>query len=154
MATGGCLCGRVRFRILELPDQHSDDYSCNHCHCNSCRRASGALFLTATAIQYDKFRFIWPDNFKETSYSVPPPDFKSYESSHGRHWGGCRTCVGALTYWDDQDSYHIVVMLGSLDDLNSLDIKITGQWNCNNMLPGVTVGPDNVQMYPEMPDIE
>lgn len=36
MLTGGCLCGRIRYRVLGVP------LSCSVCHCRSCRRASGA----------------------------------------------------------------------------------------------------------------
>lgn len=37
---GGCLCGRVRYRLLEAPTHVCD------CHCIDCRRASGAPFIT------------------------------------------------------------------------------------------------------------
>ncbi len=40
MIEGGCLCGRVRYRLRESPRQLSD------CHCLDCRRASAAPFVT------------------------------------------------------------------------------------------------------------
>ncbi len=41
---GGCLCGRVRFRI-ELPTLF-----CGHCHCSMCRRNHGASHVTWFAV--------------------------------------------------------------------------------------------------------
>jgi hypothetical protein len=37
---GGCLCGGVRYRLYAQPKQGSD------CHCEDCRRASAALYVT------------------------------------------------------------------------------------------------------------
>ena len=37
---GGCLCGGVRYRLHDRPKQGSD------CHCEDCRRASAAPYVT------------------------------------------------------------------------------------------------------------
>ena len=37
---GGCLCGGVRYRLHARPKQGSD------CHCEDCRRASAAAYVT------------------------------------------------------------------------------------------------------------
>lgn len=37
---GSCLCRAVRFKAV-LPSKF-----CSHCHCNNCRRAHGAAFVT------------------------------------------------------------------------------------------------------------
>ena len=39
-AVGRCHCGRVRF-VARFPSRF-----CAHCHCESCRRAHGAAFVT------------------------------------------------------------------------------------------------------------
>lgn len=39
--TGGCLCGAVRYEIDETPKMQIA------CHCDSCRKSSGAAFVTA-----------------------------------------------------------------------------------------------------------
>ncbi|RVC63425.1 GFA family protein [Mesorhizobium sp. M4B.F.Ca.ET.088.02.2.1] len=35
--TGGCLCGRIRYRVTGDPRVH-------YCHCDMCRRATGSAF--------------------------------------------------------------------------------------------------------------
>ena len=37
---GGCLCGRVRYRVAGAPVRVT------HCHCTLCRRSAEAPFLT------------------------------------------------------------------------------------------------------------
>ena len=53
MIEGGCLCGKVRYRI----DGQITDGS--HCHCAMCRKAHGAAFGTYGAVQQDQFH--WTD---------------------------------------------------------------------------------------------
>ncbi|MBT8137454.1 MAG: GFA family protein [Gammaproteobacteria bacterium] len=48
-ATGGCLCGTVRFE-LRLPTKW-----CAHCHCTICRRAHGAGFVTWVGVDAEQF---------------------------------------------------------------------------------------------------
>ena len=40
---GGCLCASVRWRVTGAP------LRVVHCHCDMCRRSSGAAFITAAA---------------------------------------------------------------------------------------------------------
>ncbi len=49
-ASGGCLCGEVRFEV-RLPTRW-----CSHCHCTMCRRAHGAGFVTWVGVDADRFR--------------------------------------------------------------------------------------------------
>jgi len=42
--TGGCFCGDVRYRA------EADPFRVVHCHCGTCRRLSGAAFLTGAGI--------------------------------------------------------------------------------------------------------
>ena len=37
---GGCLCGNLRYRLSAAP------LAAMHCHCDNCRKASGAAMLT------------------------------------------------------------------------------------------------------------
>ena len=44
---GGCLCGAVRYRAFWPA------YGITHCHCQTCRRASGAPFVTWAGFDTD-----------------------------------------------------------------------------------------------------
>jgi len=46
--TGSCLCGTVKFEV-RLPSKF-----CAHCHCNNCRRAHGAAFVTWVGFPKDQ----------------------------------------------------------------------------------------------------
>ena len=49
--SGSCLCGAVAFEA-DLPSRF-----CAHCHCNNCRRAHGAAFVTWVGFPNQQFRF-------------------------------------------------------------------------------------------------
>jgi len=48
--SGSCLCGTVTFEVT-LPSKF-----CSHCHCNNCRRAHGAAFVTWAGFVAERFR--------------------------------------------------------------------------------------------------
>lgn len=45
--TGGCLCGEVRYEVK------SDPVRAANCHCDDCRRSSGAAFATNVFVNAD-----------------------------------------------------------------------------------------------------
>ncbi len=45
---GGCHCGAVRYTM------HAAPLSVLHCHCESCRKASGAMFNTGGVVRCDQ----------------------------------------------------------------------------------------------------
>jgi hypothetical protein len=47
--TGGCLCRSVRYEVDEV-------FDVIYCHCNQCRRSSGAPVLVTAAVAGDAFR--------------------------------------------------------------------------------------------------
>jgi len=47
--TGGCMCGAVRYRILEAP------IAAGLCHCNRCRPQSGSAFSTIIIVKRSTF---------------------------------------------------------------------------------------------------
>ncbi len=48
-ASGGCLCGAVRYQVTAEPFGHIN------CHCRACRRATGGAFAAALAVPADAF---------------------------------------------------------------------------------------------------
>ena len=94
---GGCLCGRVRYRISARLTNVA------HCHCSMCRRASGAPFVTWVVIPADSFEIT-----KGT-----PAMYPSSEDSERRF---CPACGTQLTFWTSRAADGIDVTVGSLDD--------------------------------------
>ncbi|HEY5724289.1 MAG TPA: GFA family protein [Allosphingosinicella sp.] len=78
-ATGGCLCGAVRYRVSGAPQ------STSLCHCNSCRRSTGGPSL-AWAI------------FPEDDVEITDGALAIHASSPGVERGFCARCGTSLTY--------------------------------------------------------
>ena len=94
---GGCLCAAVRYRA------HGQAYGITHCHCKTCRRASGAPFVTWAGFDRDQFTFIAG---QPTSYRSSPNVVRTF----------CGKCGTALTYQRADLPASIDVTLGSMDD--------------------------------------
>lgn len=93
--TGGCLCGRVRFRVTgPLADVIA-------CHCRQCRRMSGH-FCAATAAPRDAFEI------------TEAAGLAWYESSQTSRRGFCREC-GSSLFFDHGPDEPIGITAGSLD---------------------------------------
>ena len=93
---GGCLCGAIRYRIEGIPDH------VGHCHCEPCRKASGAAFAT----------FAWmPDGKIEWSGTEPV----KYRSSNVATRWFCPDCGAMLAFKYDADD-GIDIAATSLDD--------------------------------------
>jgi len=93
---GGCICGDIRYRI-EGPIG-----SVAHCHCQSCRRSSGAAFVTWFTVERDRF-----------AWTAGKP--RQYLSSPGVTREFCGRCGTELTYANEKAAATIDVTLGSLD---------------------------------------
>ncbi len=65
-ASGRCLCGKVRFSV-ELPTLW-----CAHCHCDSCRRAHGAAFVTWFGVPTERFRYDTGEQYVRVVQSSAP----------------------------------------------------------------------------------
>jgi len=98
---GGCLCGAVRYRA------HGPAYGITHCHCKTCRHASGAPFVTWAGFDTDKFTF----TKREPA---------SYASSASVRRTFCSNCGTALTYQRADVPSSIDVTLGSMDEPETL----------------------------------
>jgi hypothetical protein len=99
-ATGGCLCGAVRYRVLGAPR------STSLCHCESCRRATGGPSL-AWAI------------FDEDSVAIEQGEIAIYASTPGVERGFCARCGTSLTYRRANRPGLFDVTTASLDDPNA-----------------------------------
>ena len=98
---GGCLCGNIRYRSLKAP------VFASHCHCQLCRRHSGALFATHLGLPVNGFTWLQG----KPTYWRSSPAFER---------GFCATCGStvAARYLDDP-SIH-VIPAGTLDDVEKV----------------------------------
>lgn len=81
-ATGGCLCGAVRYRADGPP------LSTAYCHCESCRRHTGAPVVVLVGYRRD-----------QVTYTEGEP--KVFESSPGVGRAFCGRCGTPLTWEGD-----------------------------------------------------
>ena len=95
--TGRCLCGAIRY--------HCGPLLCapTFCHCESCRRASGAHAVGWLTVNSAHFK-----------YTAATP--REFESSRGVHRTFCERCGTPLTYTTTCHPAEIDVTIGSLDD--------------------------------------
>jgi hypothetical protein len=122
VATGGCLCGAVRFEV------HGPLRDVFTCRCVECRRWSGHVFA-ASAVRREDLVFL-----EERGLCW----IHSPESESKARRGFCREC-GSSLFWDPPRRDTIAVAAGSLDAPTGL--KLAGHVY-------VSQAPD----YEELPD--
>lgn len=93
--TGGCQCGRVRYRATVRDDE------AYLCHCRMCQRATGGVSIAFKSIQ--KADVKWERE----------PDL--YRSSPIAERGFCSACGTPLTFWFPE-APHMDLTVGSFDD--------------------------------------
>lgn len=96
-ATGGCQCGRVRFRVTEPLGR------ANLCHCRMCQRATGNAFaplVTARGVVFEG----------------EPARFASSDVAER---GYCRDC-GTPLFYAPLGSDAVELMIGALDNPNAV----------------------------------
>ena len=94
---GGCHCGRVRFLTEGTPKFVS------RCHCNSCRKTTGAAFSTWVGYSADCVK-----------WTGAAPAF--YASSAGVKRGFCASCGTPLSYESDKWPGERHLLIGAFDD--------------------------------------
>ncbi|MGQ0579742.1 MAG: GFA family protein [Betaproteobacteria bacterium] len=99
--TGGCLCARIRYRATGKPA------NATHCHCETCRRASGAPFVSWATFQFADFAFT----------KGKPARFDSSEIAFRQF---CPHCGTQLTFQFRKSPQTIDVTLASLDDSGAI----------------------------------
>jgi hypothetical protein len=100
--SGRCFCGQVRYELAGEPI-----FAC-HCHCESCRHASGAAFVT------------WV-SFGAGALVLTSGTITEYRSSPGVRRGHCAACGTTLTYSWEQRPGEIDIAVASLDDATGIE---------------------------------
>lgn len=98
-ARGRCHCGRVRF-VADFPSRFVA-----HCHCESCRRAHGAAFVTWVGFRTPQVRVV------EGADSLA-----AHESSPGTRRSFCRHCGTKLFFESERWAGETHITLAAFDD--------------------------------------
>lgn len=102
--TGGCLCGAVRYEILERPTD------AGYCYCRMCQRATGAPVLAGAVVRKAAFRLL---------EGAP----KRYRSSPRAFRWFCGDC-GSSLFFEPLDAPEMwEVMVGTLDDASWVEMQ-------------------------------
>ena len=96
--TGSCACGSLRF-ALEFPTRFVA-----HCHCEACRRAHGAAFVTWAGVPAERFRWTG-DTGTLRSWGTPSGATRRF----------CGTCGSTLTYEGPKYPGEVHVAVANLD---------------------------------------
>ncbi len=111
---GRCLCGALRYRAVGAPKWIAN------CHCESCRRATGAPMATYAGFAADRF-----------SYFAGMP--VGFHSSPGVTRSFCGQCGTPLTYEGARWPGEVHVLVGTLD--RPEDFPPTGNAFVEEQLP-------------------
>lgn len=95
-ATGGCLCGRLRYAV-DLSAGVAD-----WCHCAACRRWTGSVAVA--------WMQVTPDAFRITAGT--PATYASSPTGRRHH---CPSC-GSPVFMTDTEGRSVGILAGSLDD--------------------------------------
>ena len=123
--TGRCFCGDVSFDVAG-PAR----YAC-FCHCESCRRAAGGVYVAWAT--FDKVAFV-----------VNGGQLIEHDSAPGVVRGLCTRCGTSLTYGNKKRPGEIDVTLTSFDDPSWFGPE-SHIW-VEDKLPWVTIS-DNLPQY-------
>jgi hypothetical protein len=96
-ATGGCLCGAVRYRLTVAPSD------AGYCHCRMCQRSSGAPVMAFATVPVGDFQVTRGDPRRRRS------------SGFGERWF-CGDCGSPLAMRVDHQPDTIDFTVASLDD--------------------------------------
>lgn len=108
--TGRCLCGAVRYAFEGEPNWQG------HCHCESCRRATGSPFTSFLAVDHSRFR--WTG----TAPAMRP-------SSPGVERGFCPACGTPMAYQSAARSHEIDLYAATLDNPAAYEPTFHAHWN-------------------------
>ena len=96
---GSCLCKRVRFEV-EAPFLRA-----GHCHCERCRKHSGAAVCTQARVPRERFRLVAGRDF-----------IRIYGKGEGAVKAFCSVCGSSLFGGDWPDGPEVSIRMGVLDD--------------------------------------
>ncbi len=128
-ATGACLCGSIRYEIFYAAGDVVD-----YCHCEQCRRASGAPVLAWLEVPPERFR-------------ITQGTARGFASSARAMRWFCADC-GTQLYMTDNAGNSVGITLGTLDNPNSVRPTVHG-WE-SERIPWFEIA-DDLPRYAQAP---
>ena len=96
--SGGCLCGKVRFRLLSEP------FDTGWCHCRTCQLNSGSPAMVFATVPFGDYQF-----------EAGEEAVRTVASSRFGYRTFCAEC-GTPLYLDYDRDHYLRLTVGSLDD--------------------------------------
>ncbi|HEX7946183.1 MAG TPA: GFA family protein [Phenylobacterium sp.] len=131
VATGGCLCGAIRFGLTEKLAP------VGFCHCSLCRQASGGVSNAVLNVRRDRFE--WVSGEDHVQVYATPSGWKSLF---------CRTC-GCPAPHVLSDGKRVLVPAGVLD--GDPDLAISGHIFVGSKAKWEVIGDDGSPQFDEWP---
>jgi hypothetical protein len=119
MIKGSCLCGQVTFQV------GGEVLNTASCHCNICRKNTGAAFNTVVMTKQDHFKIVSGED-KIRSFQLGERATKHF----------CEVCGTAVYNVNTQFPGIVLVPIGTLDDPGRFPPTLNVF--CESMLPWVT----------------
>ena len=118
VATGGCLCGKVRYAILGEPTY------VYYCHCAMCRKASGSVAGTWLTVKVEDFQIINDVPLSPLKSTPNASRLSPSASSHLRTYRSsdrfvrkfCWHCGSHIYFSRVRGAQHYEICHGSLDE--------------------------------------
>ena len=123
VATGGCLCRRVRFETWEEP------LDVGYCHCRYCQLALGSPLGVSVIYKKSAIRFVGDE----------PKKYKSSEIAERAFCGNCGTSLYNSHYAPDEADY-FAIRIGAMD--NPADFPPKWHYGVESQLPWLDINDD------------
>ena len=107
--SGGCLCGSIRYTILQQPILA---YTCN---CRFCQKDTGTAYRSALAILNENVELIGK------SFSIYT--YKSVEHGRKLYKNFCPDCGTTISLKTERFPERQVIMIGTLDDPSQIELS-------------------------------
>ena len=107
--SGGCLCGSIRYTILQQPILA---YTCN---CRFCQKDTGTAYRSALAILNEHVELIGKD--------ISVYTYKSVEHGRELYKNFCPDCGTTISLKTERFPERQVIMIGTLDDPSQIELS-------------------------------
>ncbi len=132
LLSGGCLCGRVRYRSAG-PTVFS-----GVCHCTNCQRATGSAFSVAAAVPTESLTIEGPVTTYIGRGDSGQPTTRQFCPNCGSPLASTAAVMPGIT----------MIEVGTLDDPGQ--VPVGAQIYCDSKIAWVPL-PEGVPAFPKMP---